>query len=699
MMSIGAISYSLGAGLFLLLSLVLLTSWRGRLQGGLLVLACLGTTGWAVVMAVQSQYGLPMLAVQAAEALKNVLWFAFLLKLLRMVKDSGAGGLALIPILLYSFAAALLLLPQLLFVFAPTELPQPVLARVLLGGYMALAVCGLWLVEMLYRNTQPDQRWAIKFLCMGIGGMFVYDLFLYSHGLLFSSIHTDLWHARGAIHALVVPLIAVSAGRNPEWSFEAFVSRKVVFHTASLMGTGLYLLMMALVGYYIQAVGGEWGTVIQTVFLFGAFVVLLSMLFSGQLRARLRVWVNKHFYHYKYDYRDEWLQFTRALSQCKAEGHPYECVIGAVAELVESPGGMLWMTDERGQLRFRARLNMHELDADIDSELETLGAFLKHSGWVVNLEEYRVNPEFYDDLRLPAWMETVSDAWVLVPLTDRERLQGFVLLAQPRAKVPSDWEVRDLLKTAAMQAASHLAQMEAMQALAEARQFEGFNRLSAFILHDIKNLIAQQSVVVSSAARHKHNPAFIDDAVGIMEHSVNKMQRLMRLMRTGMAGGKPVQITLGDLILEVVQRRSAQQPVPCWEYAGEALVVTADRDRLCSAIENLVQNAQEATPKEGSVSISLRAEQGQGVITVMDNGAGMDEGFIRERLFRPFDTTKGDTGMGIGAYDSREYLRALEGDLTVVSKLGEGTVFTIRIPLSELHEVERIQSTDGEVLG
>lgn len=690
-MSIGTISYSLGALAFLLLTLMLVTGWRGRLQGGLLLAACAGTTVWALVLALQSHLSLSGTVIQFAETLKDVLWFAFLLKLLSTVQG-GQRGLARIPLALYTLAVALVLFPHL----SPHWLAAPQISRILLAGYLALAVGGLWLVEMLYRNTPVSQRWSIKFLCLGIGGMFSYDLFLYSHGLLFGQLSPGLWHARGVIHALVVPLIAISVARNPEWSFEMFVSRKVVYHTASLVGTGVYLLFMAVVGYYLRAIGGEWGTLVQAVFLFGAAVLLLVMLFSGQLRARLRVLVNKHFYQYKYDYRDEWVQFTHALSGCKDDDHPYECVIGAIAELVDSPGGMLWMADERGRLSLRARLNLPEPGVDTSVGLDSLVAFLQRSGWVVNLDEYARTPDFYQDLELPVWLETIPEPWVIVPLTDRDQLQGFVLLSQPRASVQADWEVRDLLKTAAMQAASHLAQMQALQALAEARQFEGFNRLSAFILHDIKNLIAQQSVVVSSAARHKHNPAFIDDAVRIMEHSVGKMQRLMQLLRTGMAGGIPVTLSLPRLLNEIVDKRCQQQPCPEWRYDGPDIEVTADRDRLTSAIENLVQNAQEATRRHGHVMIRLREEQGQAMITVEDDGVGMDDAFIRERLFRPFDTTKGDTGMGIGAYDSREYLRALQGDLTVASKPGRGTVFTIRIPLLDEAMAEQLQELDTE---
>ncbi|HEY9150483.1 MAG TPA: hypothetical protein VIQ75_06700, partial [Gammaproteobacteria bacterium] len=168
-MSIGTISYTLGALAFLLLTLMLVTGWRGRLQGGLLLAACAGTTVWALVLALQSHLSLPGTAIQFAETMKAVLWFAFLLKLLSTVQG-GQRGLARIPLALYTLAAALVLFPHL----SPHWLAAPQISRILLAGYLALAVGGLWLVEMLYRNTPVSQRWSIKFLCLGIGGMFSY---------------------------------------------------------------------------------------------------------------------------------------------------------------------------------------------------------------------------------------------------------------------------------------------------------------------------------------------------------------------------------------------------------------------------------------------------------------------------------------------------------------------------------------------
>jgi putative PEP-CTERM system histidine kinase len=298
------------------------------------------------------------------------------------------------------------------------------------------------------------------------------------------------------------------------------------------------------------------------------------------------------------------------------------------------------------------------------------------------MEQYRADPEFYTGLELPHWLSGLAQAWLVVPLMNQQHLIGFIVLSQPRARQPFNWELRDLLNTAACQAAGHLVQLQTLEALSESRQFEGFHRLAAVVLHDIKNLIAQQTLVVSSAARHKHKPEFIDDAVEIMEHSVAKMRRLMQLLHSGVPEGAPVQTDLVTLTEAAVRNCSHAQPVPECRSDLQQLPLLADRDRLTSMIENIIKNAQDATPKTGHIKVYLSQEEDAAIISVEDNGCGMDATFIRDRLFRPFDTTKGDTGMGVGAYDSREYIRALGGDIAVTSAPGKGTVFRIRLPVS-----------------
>ena len=217
---------------------------------------------------------------------------------------------------------------------------------------VGISVLGMLLVEQLYRNTHEQGRWAIKFACLGIGAMFVFDFYLYSDAMLFREINGDIWAARGIVNALIAPLIGVAIARSATWSSALAVSRRVVFHSVALFGSAIYLLAMGLAGYYLRYLGGNWGRVMQVTFLFGALILLGAMLFSGALRSRLKVFISKHFYRYNYDYREEWLRFTRRLVRPWAgTGHR---TIETVAGLVESPGGALWVRRDSGRFEPRA---------------------------------------------------------------------------------------------------------------------------------------------------------------------------------------------------------------------------------------------------------------------------------------------------------------------------------------------------------
>ena len=677
MINIGLASYALGFVAWLVLGGLLLTGWRGRMQGGLLLVAVLTTLLWCGLHAGWAGWGIPSArVVLAAEPLHLLVWVIFLHGLLNRAQKR----IGLVTSLIYVLSAALMLAP-LIIPNITGLLPQDyATTKYYFLGYVLLSIGGLFLVENLYRNTRPEQRWGIKFLCLGIGGMFAYDFFMFAQALLFNQLDMNLWAARGAVFMLVVPLIGISVARNPDWSVDVFISRDAAAHTATLLFAGFYLLFMAAAGYYIREYGGDWGIVVQTVFLFGAGVVLAALLFSGQLRARIKVFLSKHFFRHRYDYREQWLNFTNALSLCKQETLPYECVVRAIADVVDSSGGLLWLHRKDGSYEQTAHWGVSGGEAQTLPADSTLARFLKEREWVINLDEYQDNPEVYSYLNLPDWIIDLPHAWLIVPLLDQDVLLGFMVITRPRAQVPFNWELRDLVKTMACQAASHLAQLEAMQALAEARQFEGFHRLSAFVLHDIKNLIAQQSLLIGAAAEHKHKPEFIDDAVEIMEHSVTKMQRLMQLLRTGLSGSKPVMTNIVAIVKTAVTNCTGGRPVPDFDCEQEEIWITMDGDRMTSVIENLIQNAQDATMDDGTVKVRLDCKAGKVAILVEDSGCGMDAAFVRDHLFQPFYTTKGDTGMGIGAYECKEYVSSLGGEIRIESEPGAGTRMHIILP-------------------
>jgi putative PEP-CTERM system histidine kinase len=263
-------------------------------------------------------------------------------------------------------------------------------------------------------------------------------------------------------------------------------------------------------------------------------------------------------------------------------------------------------------------------------------------------------------------------------------MDGLVLLTWPQIPFPWNWEVVEMLKTSSRLAASYLALEYAGRELAEAQQFDGFNRLSAFVIHDLKNLIAQLSLVVRNAEKHQDNPVFMRDAIKTVDHAVGRMNTLMAQLRNSSPGVTTTEFDLNQLLREVVEARKKQLPFPQGDLGKETIMVCANRERLGAALEHVIQNGQDAAGKQGQVMVRLRAvDRRMAWVEVEDNGCGMDDHFIRTRLFKPFDTTKGLTGMGIGAYESREYVRSLGGELSVQSQPGKGSLFRFMIPLVE----------------
>jgi len=671
---IGTISYGAAAVAFLFLSALLLTSWRGRLQGMLLALACVVAAGWAAALAYLAlRPNSSMLQPAILEILRSGTWFAFLVVLL------GYSQEALRPVRWAAVGIAVLCAAALLETLysGGVSATRPHMAGIM--ARLVLAVVGMVLVEQLFRNARFEQRWAIKFLCLGLGGMFAFDFYLYSETLLFRHIDETIWAARGIVNALVVPLVAVATARNPKWSLDVAVSRNFVFHSTAMLGASVYLVAMAAVGYYLRYFGGTWGAVLQVTCLFGAVVLLFAILFSGTFRARLKVFLSKNFFSYRYDYREEWLRFTRRLSEETLGTHLRERSIEAIAELVDSPGGALWLAADSGAYERVAHWNM-PLAQGVEGADGALCQFLQEHQWVIDLAEYETHAESYENLSLPEWLQRVPRAWLVVPLMLHEKLLGFVVLARSKGSIKLNWEVNDVLKTAGRQAASYLAQFDAAKALLVARQFESFNRMSAFVVHDLKNIIAQLALLLSNADKHKHNLAFQDDMMETVTLSVEKMKRLLAQLRGAYTLEPPAPLVLAEVLQQAVDARSGLHPAPRLVVDRTALAVLAHRARLERVIGHLIQNAIEATPPNGSVAVRLAHKDGMAVIEIDDTGCGMSDEFVRLHLFAPFESTK-STGMGVGAYESRQYVRELGGRIEVDSSEGHGTTVRVMLPV------------------
>ncbi|MFL6675137.1 MAG: XrtA/PEP-CTERM system histidine kinase PrsK [Massilia sp.] len=689
MTNIAAFSYALAAAGFLVLGLPLLTSWRGRTHGAALTVACLLSTLWSGMVAWQAFHYIDWSPLTGTlEILRGAGWSVFLVALLGHWKKPGSRlpfglrpSLALAAAFYLVFIVATVTGYWDLWVVTHFGLMPGVAASV------CIAVFGMLLVEQAYRNKTIQERWAIKFACLGIGGMFAYDFYMYSHTMLFREVNADIWAARGVINALTVPLIALSMGRSKSWSSPLAVSRRVMFHSAALFGSAIYLLAMGSAGYYLRFFGGSWGTVMQVTFLFGALIMLAGILFSGTFRSWLRVFISKHFYSYNYDYREEWMRFTRTLSE-HGPGLG-DRAVQAVAALVESPGGVLWQRREPGQFEPVAHWQA-PASAGVEPAASPFCQFLETTQWVVDLQEYARQPDKYDGLELPGWLRDSGRAWLVIPLIMHAKLFGFVILQKSRSPVKLNWEVIDLLEIAGSQAASYLAQQDAANALMVARQFESFNRMSTFVVHDLKNLVSQLSLMNANAEKHKDNPEFQRDMLETVTFSVQKMKLLLQKLSRSASPEKPATLAVEQVVRQAVALKAAFEPRPQLAVDDAALLVLADRERLERVLGHLIQNAIEATPKDGKVAIRVGRAGDSVVIEIADTGQGMSEEFIRERLFTPFESTK-SAGMGIGVFESREYIHELGGALEVTSAPMLGTTFKVILPLHrEAQTVETV---------
>jgi putative PEP-CTERM system histidine kinase len=683
-MNLGVISYTTAAVFFVVFAGLLLTRWHGRMQGAILVLAITLSTFWAASAAYVSgvEAATYTIAYYILEVLRNAAWFIFLFRLLAPLKKEKATTTAT-----YRYAeptvlifTVVILVADLSPVLVAKFLPVTTGVDIRVVGHLAFAIIGLALIEQLFRNTVRSERWAVKYLYLGIGTIFVYDFFMYADALLFRRLDADLWQARGFINALIVPLLAISVSRNPEWSLKVFVSQRAFFHTAALIGAGLYLLFMAGTGYYIREYGGTWGGAAQATFLSCAILLLIVILYSGQMRARVRIFISKHFFGYKYDYRDEWLALSNTLTSSELELR--ERAIRALANIVDSPGGILWTRTEAGHFSYTTHWSMGRPVQENIPEDSSLVRFLEERQWIIDLKDYEQSYEEYDGLEIPQWLRDIEHAWLVIPLIQNDVLIAFILIADSRAPRLINWEDRDLLKTVGLQVANYIDLIGTTEALTNARQFEAFNRLSSYVVHDLKNVSAQLSLVVSNAKRHKDNPEFIEDAFKTIENATIKMNRMLAQLRKG---GKEEStkaiVNLTHALREAVSYCRTRSPKPVLVDPEEEILVFVDQDKLVNVVTHLIQNAQEATAADGYVKLQIKNIGEEAELVISDNGSGMSEKFMREELFRPFATTKGNAGMGIGVYESREFIWAQGGDLRVNSREGEGTTFVIRLPL------------------
>ena len=691
------LSYSLAAITFGLLTILIVTRYLRRGVDRALALAAAVTAIWASSLVSQSLWGYPGFNLRyLIELLRDAAWIYLLFALLkdrlresnltyRVKQVLGASAAALIIVLLVIGLAEH---------FADINVAT---GKVKLLGQIGLSLLGLSLVEQIWRNSPSFGRSSIKYICIGVATIFAFDFFMYADALLFGHIADPFWNARGFVIAMLTPLFAVNVINTRKQPIDFQLSRSAVFHAGTLIFAGGYLLFLALGGYYVRVLGGDWGEALQVLFFTISLVFLATLLLSRRIRAKLMVLISQNFFDYKYDYREEWLKMTRELADLSDDPPLPQRVIRMLASLVESNAGAIWLIGEQDAYILKDAVNLSTPKytmIDGDSELVR---FFHEREWIVDLHEYKADPVSYNLLEIPDAIAKTPDGWLIIPLYLGNELYGMALVGDPYARVELNWENFDLIKVVARQTTNLLAQADAQNRLSRAMQFEAVSKASAFMVHDLKTVIAQLSLLVKNAPKHRNNPAFIDDMINTTEHAVRKMSNLVDHIRkpANEEDSEITPINLSQLVEDLVANHQHRMPIPRLEGPNKDVMVKADSEQLRNVLGHLIQNAQDATPPDGDIGLNLKIAKGNVVLFIQDTGSGMTEDFINGQLFKPFASTKGLTGMGIGAYQAREYIQRLGGNIDVTSEPGIGSCFSVRIPLAKdmlaLKDVEALQ--------
>lgn len=674
-------SHGLAALLFAGLAIWQAQRPHGGMQRRMLALALAATALWAIAVAVE---GVEAKFAHFTESGRNIVWLCFMLSLLvRGQRDERRPTIVALYIVLMIVIAGQTAVDLLLPDFAGS--PRLAEATFYLMELLRIivAIGALVLVHNLYTAAAPEARWGIRLPMAALAIMWTFDLNLYTVAYLTRALPAELLAMRGLVMALLVPPFALASRRNARWKMR--LSRAATFQSLSLMGIGAYLVVMVVVARTLELVGGDYVQLAQFTAAAGMTVMALVLTPSQRARAWIRVKLVKHLFQHRYDYRAEWLRFTDTLGRPGEGAAPLdERVVKAIADITESPGGMLLLPDESGGLAGAARWNWRTLAVPIPAAGAALARHCEATGRIIEIDALRRGQESYagEAALLPGWMLEEPSAWVAVPLVHIDRLVGVVLLERPLVDRMLDWEDFDLLRVAGRQVASYLAEARGQEALSEAKRFDEFSRRFAFIMHDIKNLVSQLSLVARNAERHADNPEFRADMVATLRGSVDKMNELLARLSQHNRGRaeEPRPIALKALIDAVSASKRVLHPL---RVTGRSdIMAVADPARLEQAIGHLVQNGIDASASGEPVCVSIGRDGIEARIEILDRGHGMSAEFIRTRLFKPFASTK-DGGFGIGAFEARTLIAAMGGRLEVESHEGEGSRFTVVLPLAD----------------
>lgn len=540
---------------------------------------------------------------------------------------------------------------------------------------MLYLVFGLVQLERTLAGMHQLQRWRVKAEVFGSGLLLAAFALFFSHSLLYRSLNMNYLGLRSGI--VIAGLIFLCYARlSVKEGTRLALSRGIAHRSFVLLIVGGYLIILGLVGEGLRYLNLDNTKPVIFVLLLIGGCGLAVVFLSERLRRKLKVTLHKNFYQSKYDYRDQWERFTRQITDKKSLRDVEIAILDLFCESLACKGAALYLQDaESGDYSFQAAFNFPR-DWRPFPVSDPLVLQLQEKDWVLDVEESRaaLGESIISSL-------TDSGVFLVIPLLFDEELVGFVILGeQINAGEELTYEDFDLLRMLARQSVATIQGLRLSEQLSTARELAAIGRLSTFVLHDLKNQASGLSLLLDNARDYIDDPEFQQDMLDTIESTVGNIKGLIARLKN--VKEKPElavsSVDLGQLVHDAVGTAGNAITVN-----GDAVQVAVDEEEIYKVVLNLLINAKEASQGSSEpVNVKYGSSGLRAFVRVSDKGSGMSAEFIRDKLFKPFETTK-KHGFGIGLYQCRQIMEAHGGSIEVESREGDGTIFTLELPLAD----------------
>ncbi len=562
-------------------------------------------------------------------------------------------------------------------------------AKALNGTLLVAFVLILMNLEQTFRAAAGTMRWRIKFVILGLAVILGTQIFVRSQGILFPVHDLSLSGLESGSLLLGCLFFGLAYVRSGLAEIDVYPSRAVLRSSLTVLIVGGYLLVVGVLAQVVSRFGGA------EIFQLQAFVVLLGiaglavLLLSDRARQKMHAMAVRHFSKAQHDSVQIWALFSRRFASVKDQAGLCAASARLISETFEALSVTVWLDDkEAGRFVVAAstaqpavRANGGSTDS-VSIASHAVAAGLRARSSPFDLDA--VNEPWAEQLRqLNPRTFTEGGNRLCVPLRSAEQIFGFAILADRVGASVYTVEELELLKCIGDQMTSVLLNLRLAGEVAHARELEAFRTMSAFFVHDLKNAAASLNLTLKNLPVHFDDPAFREDALRAIGNTARRIDEMVA--RLGELRQRPefapVEADLNQLVSEALDRVSGLPNVELTRELHPLPKIVADREQIQSVVTNLVLNARDAVDTGGRIEVRTELRQGRVVLSVVDNGCGMSRAFLKDSLFRPFQTTK-KKGLGIGLFQARAIVQAHGGGMHVESEAGKGTTFQVSFPVN-----------------